>query len=69
MKKRDTAVQMYEGSWYLDKFTQHCCCECLLTHKVKYTVENGRILTNWKVDRRATNKARKGAGIKVTRGS
>lgn len=48
--KRDTAVQMYDDSWYLDKFSEHCCCDCLLTHRVKYAVENGRILTNWKVD-------------------
>ena len=61
-------VQMWDESWYLDKFTQHECCDCGLVHDVKYTVENGRILTNWKVNKRATNKSRKDQGITVKRG-
>jgi len=62
-------VQMWDESWYLDKFTQHECCDCGMVHKVQYVVEKGRILTNWKVDRRATNKNRKAEGITVSRAS
>lgn len=54
-------------SWYLDKFDQHVCCDCELTHNVKYKVENGRLLTRWTRDDRATKKARGIHGVKVTR--
>lgn len=59
-------VQMKDEAWYLDKFAKHECCDCGLVHKVKYVVENGRILTQWKRDTRETNKVRKTLGIKVT---
>lgn len=50
---------MWSGKWYLDKFDRHECCECGLVHDVKYTVENGRIFTRWKVNDKETDKARK----------
>lgn len=67
-RKRDTTVQMYEDKFYLDKFSQHECCGCSLVHDVEYHIENGRIFTRWKVNRRATNAQRRKYGIKVTRG-
>jgi|GEM_PF-4771252 len=28
-------VQIYEDRWYLDKFTEHECCDCGLVHAVE----------------------------------
>lgn len=61
------AVQMWEESWYLDKFTQHECCLCGAQHDVKYLVERGRIYTNWKLDAKASAANRKRYGITLTR--
>jgi hypothetical protein len=66
-KKRDTTVQIYDGVWYLDKFSQHECCHCSLVHDIEYSVEKGRIFTSWKVNEKETKKQRKKLGIKVTR--
>jgi hypothetical protein len=65
--KRDYTVQMYEDSWYLDKFTRHECCGCSLVHETEFKVENGRIFTRWKVNEKETKELRKKYGIKVTR--
>lgn len=65
--KRDYTVQMYEDSWYLDKFTRHECCHCSLVHETEFKVENGRIFTRWKVNEKETKEQRKKYGIKVTR--
>jgi hypothetical protein len=67
--KRDVVVQMYEDTFYLDKFSKHECCHCALVHDVEYVVEKGRIFTRWKVNAKETAQQRKKLGIKVTRGS
>ena len=67
--KRRVEVTMTDGSWYLDKFTKHECCDCSLVHTTEYKVENGRIFTNWKRDDKETKEQRKKLGIKVTRKS
>lgn len=66
-RSKDYTVQMYEDSWYLDKFTRHECCGCSLVHETEYKVENGRIFTRWKVNDKETKALRKKYGIKVTR--
>lgn len=68
MKKRDRTVQIIDGKWYLDMFEYHECCDCGLVHSVDRKVERGKIFARWKVDRRATNKARRSRNIKVIRG-
>lgn len=66
-KKRDYVVQMYDDSWYLDKFNRHECCDCALVHRTEYKVENGRIFTQWRRDDKDTKAQRKKLGIKVSR--
>jgi hypothetical protein len=66
-RKRPKSIQMWDGSWYLDKFEKHECCDCGLVHVVEYKVEKGRILTNWKRDDKETEEVRAELGIKVTR--
>jgi hypothetical protein len=67
MKKERRVVQMWEDAFYLENFSQHQCCHCSLVHDVEYTVENGRIFTRWKENKRETAKARKLEGITITR--
>jgi hypothetical protein len=67
--KRDYTVQMYEDSFYLDKFVKHECCHCALVHDTEYKVENGRIFTRWKVNEKETKEQRKKFGIKISRKS
>lgn len=66
-KKRQNPVVMNDGSWYLDKFDKHECCDCSLVHDVEYRVERGRIFTKWRRNDKETRASRKEHGIKVTR--
>lgn len=56
---------MWDDAWYLDKFDQHECCGCSLTHDVEYKIERGRIFTRWRVNEKATRAARRKLGIRV----
>lgn len=66
-KKREHVVEIIDGVWYLDKFSQHECCHCSLVHDTEYKVEKGRIFTRWTQNDKATKEQRKKLGIKVTR--
>lgn len=64
-KGGDYTVQMYDSVWYLDKFNRHECCVCAAEHEVARKVEDGKIFTRWKLDKRATARNQKRHGIKV----
>jgi hypothetical protein len=66
-KGGDYTVQMYDDAWYLDKFNRHECCVCGAEHEVERKVEEGKIFTRWKLDKRATTVNQKRHGITVTR--
>lgn len=68
-KKAKRTVQMWDHAFYLDNFSQHVCCHCSLVHDVEYVVENGRIFTRWKENKRETKKLREAEGIEVNRAS
>ena len=60
--KRPEPQQIVDGTWYAvgfggEPFVEECC-ECGLTHIVKYKVENGTFWVQYRVDKRATKAAR-----------
>lgn len=58
-------VQLEDGKWYRVAHRQppyaHVCCDCHLTHIVKYKFENGTLWERWVRDDKATAKARRKA--------
>lgn len=69
--RRSEPIQIIDGKWYAlahgnPPFLEECC-DCGLTHKALYAINNGRIWVRWTVDRRATRAARKQRGIKMPR--
>ena len=67
-KPRDATVQVNDGSWYAvgHGFTHEDCCDCGLSHRVDYKLENGRVMVRYRVDHRRTAANRKRDGIKIT---
>jgi hypothetical protein len=61
-------IQMYEDTWYrMDSPGVEECCDCGLVHHVEWKIHNGTIFWRARVNRRATNAARKRDGIKVVK--
>lgn len=62
-------IQMHEGVWYAIQHDIELteCCGCGLVHRTYWKVERGRIYWRAAVDKRLTRKARRLAGVKVTR--
>lgn len=66
-KKADYPSQIVDGQWYavafqtkdeeMEPFTESCC-DCGLTHRIDYKVENGRLWVRYQVDKRATRRER-----------
>lgn len=57
---------MYEGVWYAIRNPDMTeCCSCGLVHNTEFKLDGMRIFWRSKVDKRATNKARKLHGITV----
>jgi len=53
-------IQVEEDKWY--HFTRKdalVCCDCSLTHKLQFKIENGKIYIKFKVDSRATSAYRR----------
>lgn len=67
-RKKQRPIQMYEGVWYAFRnpdLTE--CCDCGLVHNTEFKVDGTHMLWRAKVDKRATNRARKRDGITVTK--
>lgn len=59
-QKSDDYQQLYDGQWYLiEDFYLHVCCDCGLSHKVWYKLENGRVFMRWDRDIKETATARR----------
>ena len=58
---------MVSGAWYaaahgrVPHFEE--CCDCGLTHRIEYKLDNGRVWFRYTVDDKATKAARKRRGI------
>lgn len=52
--------------WYLpnQEFYRMRCCDCKLTHQVRFKIEDGLVYLNIKRDNRATAQSRKNLTIK-----
>lgn len=67
-RKLEPPMQIVDGRWYALAFQtqahdpaepfREACCDCGLTHRVEYKVENGRLWVRYTVDRRATTRER-----------
>lgn len=70
-KVDSTGVHQIEpGKWYaLDSPETTECCDCGLVHSTEYQIYKGRLMFRTRVNRRATNAARKRVGITVQRKS
>jgi len=60
-------IQIIDGTWYAvnhggPPFIEECC-DCGLSHRQEWKIENGRLYFRYTVDKRATNSARKRDGI------
>lgn len=60
--------QIHDGVWYAVGHggapLMEECCDCGLTHRQEWKIENGRFYFRYTVDRKATKAARKRRGIK-----
>ena len=70
-KPPDATVQVIDGAWYElgHGFTHEDCCDCGLSHRVDYKLENGRVMVRYRVDHRRTAENRKRDGISIKRKS
>ncbi len=61
-------VQVNDGSWYAlgHGYTHEDCCDCGLSHRVDYKLEDGKVMVRYRVDTKRTAANRKRDGIKVT---
>lgn len=68
-KKRDYARQIHEKAWYpLLGWEYEACCDCRLTHALKYRVKNGRLEFQASRDEKRTRALRKRDHILVLKG-
>ena len=52
-------IQIVEGTWYhLGHYDRAECCDCGLTHREEFKLENGRIWFRTQRDEAATRQAR-----------
>ncbi len=62
------SIQTEPDKWYrLDSPEITECCDCGMVHHTEYVLENGRLFWRAKVDKAATEAARREHGITVTR--
>lgn len=53
--------QVTDYEWLpVGKFKRHVCCDCGLTHKVKYRIHDGSMQEQWTRDEKETAKERVG---------
>jgi hypothetical protein len=65
------ATQIIEGKWYVvgwgkEPFIEDCC-DCCLSHTIRYRIHAGRLEVSYRVNRKRTRALRRKNGIKVTR--
>lgn len=54
-----TTYQVTDLEWLnIGKFKQHVCCDCGLTHKIKYRIKDGVMQEQWTRDEKATKQER-----------
>ena len=63
--------QIVSGKWYLAAFGGppfiEECCDCGLTHRLTYKIEDGKVWVQYVVDDKLTRKARKRIGVKLSK--
>ena len=64
-KPLDDTYDVSDLEWLpVGSFKTHVCCDCGLSHKVKYRIHEGVMQEQWSRDDRETKRQRKASGRK-----
>ena len=66
--KKSHRIQLTDGEWSpIGNKGYHECCDCSLTHTVRYRLHNGVLFEQWTTNKTATRASRKARNKKKTK--